>query len=209
MAKTTSELVTRVMATVRRYMARRGWAFEQQDRQIIAGSIRGDNGLLEWMAHCADDGALLWFCTNAPVYVPRRRRAAVAEYIALVNWGLSFGHFEMNWDDGKVAFRTCIPLAARRPPVAALAHQTFASIWQMDWHLPGLMAVAHGKISPKRALRRVTRQIARDLAAWQGDVKSRPKLHPKNPGPNEAANLNTGEPDQAAERRRRLFESEN
>lgn len=206
MAEATSELVARVMATVRRYMARRGWSFERYDHDAITGMVRGDNGVWEWMARCTNDGEFLWFCTYAPVNVPRKRRAAVSEYISLVNWGLYFGNFEFCWADGRVAYRTAIPLAGRRPPGAALEHQTYASFWQMDWHLPGLMAVAHGKVSPRRALRRVRRQIERERTASQRKQEPSPGESPDaepNPAPNTSA------PNLVEERRNRWFTSEN
>ncbi|MFI5381280.1 MAG: YbjN domain-containing protein [Tepidisphaerales bacterium] len=207
MVETTSELVARVMATVWRYMARSGWPVEQHAEGWISGTIHGDNGLREWIARCSSDGEFLWFCTYVPVYVPRRRRAAVAEYVTLANWGLQFGNFELGGTDGLVVFRTAVPLGGRCPSCATLSHQATASFWQMDWHLPGLMAVAHGKVSPKRALRRVERerQIARDRAR-----AAAPETAPAE-SPDAAASpaSNTSEPNLMDERRKRWFTSEN
>ncbi|MGA2500062.1 MAG: YbjN domain-containing protein [Tepidisphaeraceae bacterium] len=206
MTETTSELVTRIMATVRRFVTRREWPFQQYAEGWIGGTIRGDNGIWEWTARCSDDSEFLWFCTYAPVYVPRKRRSAVAEYIALANWGLEFGNLEMGWTEGRVVFRTAIPLAGRRPPGPVLAHQATASFWQMDWHLPGLMAVAHGKISPRLALRRVRRQIEHDQKARQrGQGSSSGEPPDGEAGP--AQKLS--EPDLVDERRKRWFTSEN
>lgn len=49
------------------------------------------------------------------------RRAAIAERITRIHFGLVSGNFEMNWEDGEVRFRTGIELTGISPTIELIA----------------------------------------------------------------------------------------
>src|SRR3954447_26364575 len=87
-----------------------------------------DNPRSKWKSYAkaSDDQAFLFYSICA-IDVPEARRAAVAEFITRVNFGLVTGNFEMDWADGEVRFKTGIELTGVTPTtelVAALVRPT-------------------------------------------------------------------------------------
>lgn len=70
---------------------------------VLAGTIACDCMAL------ADSNAVCLYAYS-PIFVPAHRRAAVSEALAIANWQLLFGAFEMDPADGQVRFRNSLPL---------------------------------------------------------------------------------------------------
>jgi hypothetical protein len=142
------------VAQLKRFLDGQQWEYMEDGEGVLHGLVVGDNGQWHWAAGQRGDGRFLTFHAYGPVNVPARRRAAAAEYLARATWGMCFGNFEMDWTDGQVSFRTCLPIEASGVSEQSLTHLIFASCMTMDRYLRGLLAVSLGKVSPARAVRK-------------------------------------------------------
>lgn len=70
---------------------------------VLAGTVGCDCMAL------ANSNAISLYAYS-PIFVPTHRRAAVSEALAIANWNLLFGAFEMDPADGQVRFRNTLPL---------------------------------------------------------------------------------------------------
>lgn len=70
-------------------------------RWLLAGS----NARYEAWA-CDLPTGHLWMYVIAPFRVPERRRARAAELLAWMNYGLRWGAFELDCEDGEIRYRT-------------------------------------------------------------------------------------------------------
>jgi hypothetical protein len=82
-----------------------------------------------------------------PVYVPEQRRAAVAESITRINYGMAFGNVEMDLSDGEVRVRTVIEADGEiRDPMIERA--LGSNLGTANRVLAPILAVAFGNAAP-------------------------------------------------------------
>ncbi len=119
-----------------------------------AVALRIDGEQLAWDAYVVTKegrGAVIFYSV-VPKVVPPRRRAAAAEYIARVNWGMPLGNLEMDYSDGEVRFKTSIMLGDQPLTDELFSNLADFNVVGSDTYIPGLLAVLEGA-EPKTAAR--------------------------------------------------------
>lgn len=128
------------------------WQWEQLDEHRLRVLISGETGRWVWMATWNEDDTLFLSYSICQFNVPKTRRLAVAEFLTLANYGLSLGNFELDFRDGEVRFKNSVAVKKDRLSRSAVRELAFCGFSIMDHYLPTLMAVAFGKLSPRRAI---------------------------------------------------------
>jgi hypothetical protein len=108
---------------------------------VIRTDYRGDNGQWICYARVMEDERRIVIYSVYPEHVAPEKRAAAAEYLTRVNYGLSVGNFEMDFDDGEVRFRTGLDLEGVPPRPELFRPLLLANIHTMDEHLPGIARI--------------------------------------------------------------------
>lgn len=155
---------SRGMSQLKKYLKRTGWSFLVNETGGIRGLWGGNGVNWHWSARVIPDGRVLIFYGYCPVFVPAERRVVAVEYLTRANWGIFFGTFEMDWNDGQVCCRTSILLGPSGTVEYALERLVRSNCWTMERYVPGLIAVATGGKSPEEALA----EAERDLPAPPG-----------------------------------------
>jgi len=143
---------SKTMSQLKKFLDDYGWDYLLDAKQTLRGLFTGGNGQWHWMARYPEPGRFLLFVGYCPLNVPQNRLAAAAEYLMRANWGLQFGNFEIDWTDGRVSFRTSIPVNSSGVSAKALEHLVVGNCALMDRYLPGLLAVTVGGVKPAEAV---------------------------------------------------------
>jgi hypothetical protein len=134
----------------------RGWDWnETSDSEVMHVEVSGDNGSWACYILARDGDGRCTIYSQAPWQTPSHQRAAMAELLARVNFGLPLGNFELDMEDGEVRFKTSINLGGERLSVALFEALLDPNIATMDSYLPALEAVRDGRLSPEAAVRQV------------------------------------------------------
>lgn len=122
----------------------------------IRAEYMGLRGPLNCYAHVHRNPDALVFYVTTQHQCPDATRLAVAEFMALANYDLALGSFEIDLEDGEMRFKSGAPLpdgAVTLPLLDALAR---SAVQAMDMHLPGLLGVAHGACTPQQGMAMLT-----------------------------------------------------
>ena len=141
-----------IVQAVQAFLREMEWNWEQLDEHRLRVLVSGDNGRWTWMAAWSEDDTLFISYSICPSNVPQNRRLAVAEFLTLANYGLSLGNFELDFRDGEVRFKTSVPLKKDKLSRSMVRELAFCGYSLMDRYMPSLMAVAFGKVSPRKAI---------------------------------------------------------
>lgn len=103
------------------------------------------------LAHQLRGGPIFVYDSDCPERAPPERRAAVAHFIARVNFELIVGTFSVDWRTGAVRLRSAVDLRGQ-PLTEALIDGVVLSHHQImiDW-LAHLMGVIEGEQEPDEA----------------------------------------------------------
>jgi hypothetical protein len=140
------------------------WKFEvDEESDLVRTGIEGDNGHWQVMAIASDEDDAVLMLSLFPQKCPAHRRARCAELLTRINYGMMMGCFEMDYDSGKVHFKTTLPFARGDLNVALLDNMVMLNLARMDWFLPAIMSVIYAGISPAQALAAAMRQAKGEL----------------------------------------------
>jgi hypothetical protein len=103
------------------------------------------------IASAAQSDRYFIFYPVSPENAPEELRAAVAEYLTRVHFGLVVGSFEMDWGDGEVRFKSSLDLRGERLTPALLEGVVQANLAAINRYLPNLLAVARGEMEAAEA----------------------------------------------------------
>jgi hypothetical protein len=144
------------------------WEFEvDEESDLVRTGIEGDNGHWQVMAIASDDDDALLILSLFPQRCPAHRRAPCAELLTRINLGMMMGCFEMDYDSGRIHFKTTLPFARGDLNSATLDSVVMLNLARMDWFLPAIMSVIYAGISPAQALAAAKHQPNCELRSWR------------------------------------------
>lgn len=132
------------------------WHYDMQDAgkaAVFTGGIGGFKGLytsFRYLMIVGDDEVQSYAMFPASA---KEKRPQIAEFITRANYGLKYGAFEMDWNDGEVRFHLTIPMSAiladrnHIPALLALPPQ------MLDRYSRGITEVLMGFKSPEEAIK--------------------------------------------------------
>jgi hypothetical protein len=140
------------------------WEFEvDEESDLVRTGIEGDNGHWQVMAIASDDDDAVLMLSLFPQKCPAHRRAPCAELLTRINFGMMMGCFEMDYDSGRIHFKTTVPFVRGDLNSATLDSVVMLNLARMDRFLPAIMSVIYAGISPTQALVAARRQAKGEL----------------------------------------------
>ncbi len=114
-------------------------------------------------AQVFDDKERVLVYSVYPIRVPENKRSVVSELVARINYGMSVGNFELDFNDGEIRMKTSIDLSG-----IALSDEMFdrlfsTNIGSANRYLSAVYGVAFGDISPKLAVEVAERPVDQTL----------------------------------------------
>jgi len=141
---------------LREHFAAGGLEVEEHPEQgWVATDGFGEHGSWLLVGQAYEDRGQAAVFSVLPEHVPAERRAAVAELLTRINYGLIVGAFVIDLDDGEVRLRAAIDLGGQAPTDALLRPLTATALLQFDRWLPAMRAVIGGE-EPSAAFARGT-----------------------------------------------------
>lgn len=94
-----------VIAT--RYFEKQGWKFNQvEDQPMLQFGYSGRQTNIVCLLYVKAENKTISFYSILSDKADDSKKAALAEYLTRVNFGLPFGNFEMDWSSGEVRYKT-------------------------------------------------------------------------------------------------------
>jgi hypothetical protein len=134
------------------------WKFEIDDENdLVRTGIQGENGDWQVMAAASENDPAFLMLSFFPQKCPARRRVPCAELLTRINFGMMVGCFEMDYDSGRIHFKTTLPFTQGALDPEVLNNIVMFNLAGMDRFLPAIMSVIYAGTSPAKALAAVDR----------------------------------------------------
>ncbi|HTL35117.1 MAG TPA: YbjN domain-containing protein [Kofleriaceae bacterium] len=142
-----------IYATLVRFFEGEKWKF-QASTEERAVSVVFDGKAGPWTTHVKafDDERQVAVYGVLPFTLEEEKRAAAAELITRINFGLVIGNFEMDFADGEVRYKTSLDFEGDRLSDILLLQLVRANLTIVDSYLPAFVALAAKAITPSDAL---------------------------------------------------------
>jgi hypothetical protein len=128
-----------------RALAGTGWQRYFDEAPTVMVDLRGDAALYSSRYFVSEEMRTLVCTTRAPVFVPERARERAMQFITRANFGMFYGSFELDLDDGTLLFRTNCAVRDGTLTTDMVSHLASAGAWAFDRYLPRLLEVLFGR----------------------------------------------------------------
>jgi len=149
----TEQPTNKVIASFIRFLAARKMCYDlDHARGVLHAGLEGTNAKWRYMTY-ADDAGRFVLVSIIPLKSPEPKRAACAELLTRINARLGLGHFDLDFSDGEIAFRTVVPVARKsrlRQSViedAIRGHHVIVNDF-----IPSISAVLFSGLTPEKSL---------------------------------------------------------
>ena len=98
--------------------------------------------------------------TISPTKIPTNQRVRVSEYVARANYDLIIGNFELNFEDGKIRYKSSYLYDANFPNSEEVFLKNMsASFHTMDKYIAGIMSIIYANVSPESAINHIEKLL--------------------------------------------------
>lgn len=145
-----------LLATVRDLLQRGGWDVEERPEQpLLRTLVQGRSGTWSCFVRTREHEGQITVHSICPRMAPDATRAAVAEFLTRVNFGLIIGNFELDLDDGEIRYKTSIDVEGEPLTLTQLRKLMDYNAHAMNAHLPLLEDVMDATATPLEAMARL------------------------------------------------------
>ena len=120
--------------------------------------FQGRNGKWTCYAKAREEQEQFVFYSICPVNAPENKPLAVAEFLTRANSGMIIGNFEMDFEDGKIRYKTSINVESDSLSFALIKKLVYTNVTMMDEYLPGIITAIEGNMSAKDAIAQIEKQ---------------------------------------------------
>jgi hypothetical protein len=125
------------------------WGFiKVKDQGILRLSYQGENG--QWTCFALGNEELREFVFYSvfPLIIPENKRMGIAELITKINYGISLGNFELDFDSGTLNYKTSINVQNEYLTYDLIQPLVYKNIAMMEQYLPVILPVIDDNFSP-------------------------------------------------------------
>jgi len=149
-----------ILQLVINFFKQNNWTFSQHETEpILRTTYQGESAELSCVVRTRENPSQFIFYSLCPVNIPEKKRFVIAEFLTRVNYDLTVGNFEMDFQDGEVRYKT-FGINVESHPLSSqlIAQLIFVNLMTMDRYLPGLMSVIYANIPVQEAIRQIEQQ---------------------------------------------------
>lgn len=144
------------MEVVKNFLDGDDWHYDMHDHGHVAtftGGVGGFKGLynsFRFILFVGEDEVQNYATFPASA---KDKLSEMAEFITRANYGLKYGDFEMDWNDGEVRFHLTFPMSAVRADEMILPTLLMAPPRMLDQYSKGFTEVLMGLKTPADAIK--------------------------------------------------------
>jgi len=127
---------------------------------ILTTTYEGTHGQWVFVVVPHEDLRVVTMFSRSPMECPPERFGEVSVFLERVNFGMTYGAWVMDREDGEIRFRIGLDVSEGEPSEHLLMRSTLLCITAMDSLLPALRAVIEEGVSAEDALKRLVQDGA-------------------------------------------------
>lgn len=135
------------------YLAEKDYHFSRRgESESLHLSFSAENGTYAVFVDTDDAQAVVGVYVYAPTKVPEHQRQAVMAYLTRLNYGLRFGSFQFDLDEGGVRYVQNMDIEGATLTKPMLLNMLHCALDVMDRYYPGLMRIIYADADPTETL---------------------------------------------------------
>lgn len=141
----------RILEGLKAHLSQHNWRFTQIRQTALLVPVPGKNGQLLGLFQAREEQEQFTFEVSYTFQAPERRRLAVAELLARLNYPLVVGAFQMDLADGEVGYKAGLDVTGTPLTPALIQSMMTLGLATADAHLPAIAAVCFAGVSAAAA----------------------------------------------------------
>ncbi len=141
-----------------KFFEKDNWNFnEVEPGKSLRLKVDLENSSYTCYAIADDEDKHFIFYSISPVRIPKNKYLIVAEFLAMANYGLILGNFEMDFRDGEIRFKTSI-VVDKELHDSVIKKLVYINLSTIDDYFPGFMKIIYGEMSAEQAINQIEQE---------------------------------------------------
>ena len=128
------------------------WQFYRLDDSSLRIDVNGQAARWITLVKCIDEHQQLLVYSICPNKTSDVKFLQIQEFLSRATFGLKFGNFEFDYDDGEIRFKTSVQFDGDFDFTPMIEGCLSLNIATFERYLPGILHVLFTNISPKEAI---------------------------------------------------------
>ncbi|MDB9315300.1 YbjN domain-containing protein [Spirulina sp. CS-785/01] len=129
-----------------------GLQFYDIGNNILRIHVNGQAATWSTLVKCIDEYQQLMVYSICPNKAPEPKLSNLQEFLTRANFGLKFGNFELDLEDGEIRFKTSVQFAGEIDPAPMIEECLSLNVVSFDRYLPGILQVMFTDTTPQDAI---------------------------------------------------------
>lgn len=141
-------------STVIEFLQEDDWDFEEApDQTVLYLLFQGKYGKWRCLAHISEADQQFCFYSISPVKAQTVNTSMIAELLMRLNWALSIGNFDLDFQSGEIRYKTSIDVENSHLDSSLVKNLIYINVLTMDKCLPYIMSLIEDNKLPENLLR--------------------------------------------------------
>lgn len=150
--KLPDELIAMLLKITESVLKQQEWQFYPLEDSSLRIDIDGQSARWITLVKCIDEYQQLLIYSICPNKTPEEKFLQIQEFLTRANFGLKFGNFEFDYDDGEIRFKTSVQFEGDFDFMPMIESCLSLNIATFDRYLSGILQVLFTDISPKEVI---------------------------------------------------------
>lgn len=129
-------------STVIEFLQEDDWDFEEApDQAVLHLLFQGKHGKWRCLAHISEADQQFCFYSISPVKASTVKTSMIAELLMRLNWALSIGNFDLDFQSGEIRYKTSIDVDNSHLDSSLAKNLIYINVLTMDKCLPYIMSL--------------------------------------------------------------------
>lgn len=156
------------------YFKQQEWNHDlDAEHQRLRSEFETELGDISLFVSAEQERKLCFVVSILPVRCPAGRRHHCAEVLSRLNYGMLLGCFEMDFDSGRIHFKTSAPFGESGLDPETVGSLVGCNLSMMKQCMEGILSVAFGQVSPLKAAERIHEGPSVKKPAKKSSTRSR------------------------------------
>lgn len=141
-----------LLQSLQSILNKQGWQFYDVGDSILRIDVDGQAATWSTLIQCIDEHQQLIVYSICPNKASETKLSSIQEFLTRANFGLKFGNFELDLEDGEIRFKTSIQFAGEIDSAPMIEECLSLNVVTFDRYLPGILQVLFTDTLPQNAI---------------------------------------------------------
>ncbi len=142
--------------TILDFFEEENWNYELREDSfsiMLSFEFEGENGSWNCISDIRPMPEEFYFYSICPISIPKEKYLCITEFITRVNFGIYFGNFEFDFENGLIRYKTSLDVKGGGISKTLVKRLVYSNVYAMDTYISGIKMLVTQDLLPVEVIK--------------------------------------------------------